>query len=106
MKTKTNWLTQVGHDITVKIGVGVIMFVAGKVPSVFMAMNSGSKDGTQAKQENIDQQRQIDSRKKCASANRMLIERLITLTEDQKEVNDRMDKRIEVLYINELEEND
>ena len=106
MKTKNNWIAQVGHEVIVKIGVGFIMFIAGAILTIFMAMNSGSKDGTQAKQENINQQRQIDTLKSCRQSDRMIIERLMTLMEDQKEVNDRMDKRIEVLYINELEKND
>ena len=99
-------MAQVGHDVVVKIGVGFIMFIAGAILTIFMAMKSGSKDGTQAKQENINQQRQIDTLKSCRQSDRMIIERLITLMEDQKEVNERMDKRIEILYINELEASD
>ena len=106
MKTKTNWITQVGHEVIVKIGVGFIMFIAGAILTIFMAMNSGSKDGTQAKQENIKQQAQIDSLKICRQGDRILIERLIMLTESQKEMSERMDKRIEILYVNELEKND
>lgn len=107
--TKPGIISQIGHDVAVKIGVAVIMFIAGALLSVFMAMNSGSKDGTHALKENIEQQEQIDTIRKCQIVDRAIIQQIITKQnlyyEEQKEMFNRMDKRIEVLYINELEGN-
>lgn len=98
MKTTKGILGKMTEKVQINVYSALIMLLITALFGSLMAMYSGAKAGSEAKKENIIQQEEIDSLKLCVAKDRENMNAL-------KDLLERMDKRIEILYINELEGN-
>lgn len=107
MKTKTkNFFERVAEKVQINVYSSMMFLLITALIGVMMSMYSGSSDGRQAKQDNVKQQRDIDSIKVCRQNDRALIEQVIIRQELRDEEHfkmlERIDKRVDLLYQNEL----
>lgn len=107
MKTTTKGLLgKMTEKVQINVYSAMIMLLITALFGSLMAMYSGSKAGSEAKIENVHQQQEIDSIKVCRQNDRALIEQVIIRQdlrhEEHFKMLERIDKRVDLLYQNEL----
>lgn len=107
MKTTTkNFFERVTEKVQVNVYSSMMFLLITALIGALMAMYNGSKAGSEAKRENVHQQNEIDSIKVCRQNDRALIEQVIIRQdlrdEEHFKMLERIDKRVDLLYQNEL----
>lgn len=103
---KAGIIGQISNDVKVKVGTAVIMLLLGSAVTMLVSFYSGSKDGSIARQENEEFHPKIQGQVDTLCRNFELEKQRSNLSDiEMYKMVERIDKRLEVIYINELEGN-